>query len=533
MDSRVVQNEVHENDEHYSYIVPSEQVTHGEEEQHFDHEKKSVLNKVKAKAMKIKDSIKKHGHQVLDGSREYNNEDQHHLDDHDIDEDKDMDEDTQVHETPIHENEDVKTATPTCEQVETLGKSGIDFGSTTVMADEAHHDSLPSTTDIDQNIATEPANTFSAEKKRGLPKDNLDWSIGLEEEPYSPRNRPEAYTPPKYQTKVTDPTEVVKEETEITPVEESFARMNVQDEPKSTPELNVQPTIADSEYPHVGNHDHLVPHLSAEMKTQYPSSECHKQFTQGTISPSINSNMENVTDSGQTFNTMTITAEEHSCYEENTDKVVSPKDVIASGVGSDEKDDIKDKVVTNEEQQKSGDVSNMFGSTALYGKNIAHSLTEKLAPVYEKVAGVGSAVKSKVSGTSTGGVETETKNEVKEQDTGVSVKDYLAEKLRPGEEDKALSEVISEALYKRKEEPVKNEHHLDDEDEKICEESCVHSGKGVVEKLKGVVGSWFGKSEGKGGEDLSKNTNSGAELEQVNQVVDENKSSPIEEQGTS
>jgi len=35
-----------------------------------------------------------------------------------------------------------------------------------------------------------------------------------------------------------------------------------------------------------------------------------------------------------------------------------------------------------------------------------------------------------------------------------------------------------------------------------------------------------------GGEDLSKNTNSGAEVEQVHQVVGEIKSGPIEEQGT-
>lgn len=35
-----------------------------------------------------------------------------------------------------------------------------------------------------------------------------------------------------------------------------------------------------------------------------------------------------------------------------------------------------------------------------------------------------------------------------------------------------------------------------------------------------------------GGEDLSKSTNSGAEVEQVHQVVGGNKSSPFEEQGT-
>lgn len=277
----------------------------------------------------------------------------------------------------------------------------------------------------------------------------------------------------------------VKDETEITPVEESFARMNVQDESKSIPELNLQPTVVDSEYPHV---DEFEPHLSAAMQTQYPSSESHEQFTQETISPNISKNLQNVTDSGQTVNTITTTVEEPSCYEANTCKVISPKDVTASEAGSVEKDDRQDNVVTNnEEQPKSGDGSNMSGSTAEYGKNIAHSLTQKLAPVYDKVAGVGSAVKSKVSGTSSRGVGTETENEVKEQDKGVSVKDYLAEKLRPGEEDKALSEVISEALHKRKEEAVKNEHHGGDD-----------TGKGVVDKLKGVVGSWFGKSEGKG-----------------------------------
>jgi len=74
-------------------------VTHSEEEEHYNDEKKSVLNKVKAKAKKIKDRIKKHGHQVLDGNRECN-EDQHNLDDNDLNEDEDMNEDTQVPETP-------------------------------------------------------------------------------------------------------------------------------------------------------------------------------------------------------------------------------------------------------------------------------------------------------------------------------------------------------------------------------------------------------------------------------------------------
>ncbi|XP_061369533.1 low-temperature-induced 65 kDa protein-like isoform X2 [Gastrolobium bilobum] len=441
MDSRVVESQVHENDEHHPYNVASQQVAHGAEEPHSDHEKKSVLNKVKAKAKKIKDTIKKQGQHVLDHGHEYNNEDQHIPDDHDLDEDEETVEDPEVQGAPMYESEAVKSATPTSEQVRNLGKSGTNFGGARVMGEEHHQDPLvvgdSSTTEINQTISSDPDKKFAGEEKPGQYKVNLERPIGLDEDPHAPGSKPEAYIPPNYQTKVTDPRGAGIDEIEITPVEESFAEMKVHDEPKHTPEPNVKPTIVDTQYSPAGSH---------------------------------------------------------------------------------------------EEQQKSGDASNMSGSTAEYGKNIAHSMAEKLAPVYGKVAGVGSAVKSKVSGTITGGVRTETKNGVEEEDKGVSVKDYLAEKLRPGEEDKALSEVISEALHKRKEEePVKIEHEnldiVDDKSEKVYEESSVKSpGKGVVDKLKGVVGSWFGKSEENqssqvaGGEDLSENKNSGAEVEHVTKL---------------
>lgn len=274
----------------------------------------------------------------------------------------------------------------------------------------------------------------------------------------------------------------------------------MQDEPKHTQEPNVEPTTVDSEYPPSGSHDQFVPHLSSETQTKYPSAGSHDQFNQETLSTNVNRNLENPTETGQTFNNISTTVEEQPLNKANTDEVVSSDDVITSEEGLGEKDEIKDKVITNEEQQKSGDDSNISGSSAQYGKNIAQSVTQKLTPVYEKVAGVGSAVKSKVAGTTTVGNGTETQNGVKEQDKGVSVKDYLAEKLKPGEEDKALSEVISEALYKPKEDAVKKEdRNLDGGDEKVSEESSVNSpGKGVVGKLKGVVGSWFGKSEEKG-----------------------------------
>ncbi|KAI3859527.1 hypothetical protein MKX03_015332 [Papaver bracteatum] len=52
--------------------------------------------------------------------------------------------------------------------------------------------------------------------------------------------------------------------------------------------------------------------------------------------------------------------------------------------------------------------------------------------------------------------------QVKEHDTGVSVKDYLVENLSPGEKDKPLSEVISGVMYKPKEEfPDKVAENMD------------------------------------------------------------------------
>lgn len=133
---------------------------------------------------------------------------------------------------------------------------------------------------------------------------------------------------------------------------------------------------------------------------------------------------------------------------------------------------------------------------------------------------------------------------VEGQDKGISVKDYLAEKLKPGEEDRALSEVISEAfhtkevnqekptatsrpvsdvisdaLHKQKEEPDETDRPMrkvtgsedvarrlgTHENDDSSKESNINSsfiinnsstcGNGVVDKVKGAVGSWFRKGD--------------------------------------
>uniref|UniRef100_M4D1V7 Pre-mRNA cleavage factor Im 25 kDa subunit n=1 Tax=Brassica campestris TaxID=3711 RepID=M4D1V7_BRACM len=76
-----------------------------------------------------------------------------------------------------------------------------------------------------------------------------------------------------------------------------------------------------------------------------------------------------------------------------------------------------------------------------YGNKVISMVT----PVYEKVKGTGAIVMKKLP-FSSGGTHTERENK-QGQDKGISAKEYLTKKLRPGEGDKALSEVVTEKLH--------------------------------------------------------------------------------------
>ena len=202
------------------------------------------------------------------------------------------------------------------------------------------------------------------------------------------------------------------------------------------------------------------------------------------------------------------------------DKAVSAKNVVASKLGYGEKDNNM-----SSEVHESGDYTKSSSESASpveYGKKIAAIVAEKLTPMYEKVAEAGSNVMSKVHGggsDSTSGnvveiIESESATVVEGQDKGVLVKDYFMEKLRPGDEDRELSEVISDALHKRNEEPEKVEKRpmgkvteseevalrLETKRDENCGESMQESfvdnqAQGsVVDRFKGVVGTWFGLS---------------------------------------
>ncbi|KAF7813202.1 putative purine permease 4 [Senna tora] len=622
-------------------------VDEAEEHYHGDeHEKKSVLKKVKAKAKKIKDTIKKHGndHDHPEGH-------QHIPDDHDLDEEDEEDEeiveDPEIHGAPMYESA-------------AIGSSTLPDERPRVVLHSANTESN------DQNRG----NDFGGEEGYGVQRIvNLEKPTGLIEDPDGPRS-----TPTTYQNQNIHPSGAgvlplpSAAEIDIIPVQKSFTTMKLHDDPKPKLSSNL-PSQTHNHYPHDQNLPHLPtsthyppasipshekqsPHIEYEPMEKDKPSEQSITFTD-TISPvsSVIANTDKIRtthedhktkDANTNVSTMLGTspmeygkkiAEEQSHYEpmekpsekqstfiDNDKTTLTHQDYKTKDANFDdifntnasslsgtspmeygkkiaeeqshyhyepmEKPSEKqstfidnDKTTLTHQDHKTKDadfdadfstnVSSMSGTSPMeygtkiaeeqshhhyepmekpsekqstftendkttlthgghktkdadfdanassmsgtspteYSKKIAASLTEKLAPVYERVAGVGNAVKSRVSGTTSGG-----------DDNGVSVKDYLVEKLRPGDEDRALSEVISETLQKHKEEDKTGEtEHVKlgkvTESEKVkkrlgesgeeksekgggYEEGYVNSSeKGMVDKVKNVVGSWFGKTE--------------------------------------
>lgn len=227
----------------------------------------------------------------------------------------------------------------------------------------------------------------------------------------------------------------------------------------------------------------------------------------GTIQPDHNTgDVKQSNQSGGTY-----TEKISSATSAIADKAISAKNVVASKLGfgsTDQVHDNRDVTPTNVQP----------GSTQAdqQGKPITSAVAEKLSPVYGKVAGAGTAVMSKFQGGKTASTGRDTSTEaVSEagQDKGVSVKDYFVEKLRPGEEDRALSEVISEKLQIHK--PGVKEQGGDSATAmpmgKVTESEEVRQRLGntegndnfVVNKIEETVGSMLGGTNKNGDEHQS------------------------------
>ncbi|KAJ9164172.1 hypothetical protein P3X46_023778 [Hevea brasiliensis] len=346
---------------------------HAAEGENEHHQEKSVLKKVKAKARKIKHTLKLHGH---GHNYDQNLHREGHIpDDHDLDKEDDKNEE--------FDDPEVRNGG---------GGSSIYCCWETSNIKEVPHTPLNKPKSIspgivEQTKGTDPIGTFAREQEaiRGQTEVNLERPTGLEEDPHARKDRPGDHNPSNYQTKAN-----------------SSDTHNLQENPR------------------------LVSKIASGKSQDLPS------YDTGEKASKQSSYVEKIS----------------SATSAVAGKAISATNVVASKLGYEEKDDAKEREM-HQRQDKAKAASPME-----YGKRIVTNVAERLSPAYEKVAETGSTVMSKMHGTRAGtGFEVERK--ANKQDRGVSVKDYVAEKLKPGEEDGALSELISEALHKKKPEAEK------------------------------------------------------------------------------
>ncbi|KAL3507346.1 hypothetical protein ACH5RR_032728 [Cinchona calisaya] len=495
----------------------------GEHQHH--HEKKSVLKKVKAKAKKIKDTLTKHGH----GHDDHEHERDHSRDeDEGDDEDEEMVEDPEVHGAPIYESTAIRSAIPAqgvnLEKPTAIGEDRYggqvtdkNLGTTGPVLQGQFRENLgrPLATEVvhvpEDKGTSFPPETYETKGASGVLKEDdnvvpqghrIGVPEGLEEDPRAQKNRPGVSPPLNYETKVPDPTGKGGEEIGVTPLLRSFDKMGIYDD--SVPKTEAK----SGRKGYTGSRDQFAPQpnpTEAEFEL--------KDSTPKSYDPSKPEDLPRDTVTGK--------LSDHGGYVEKisvatsiiADKAVSAKNIVASKLGYGGNEGAKAR-----EMEENKDAAKSGSSPTEYAHKVAATVTEKLAPVYGKVVDAGSSVMLKVKGsTGTGheGVETSCG---RVPDKGVSVKEYLVEKLKPGEEDKALSEVISDTLNKKKDAVVETgetkpmgkvteseevARHLGTgkegkrEGDDAIAAGSESSGKTVVDRLKGAVSSWISK----GGED--------------------------------
>ncbi|XP_048325771.2 low-temperature-induced 65 kDa protein isoform X3 [Ziziphus jujuba] len=536
MDSEIVDphSHIHEQD--------PDSVAHAEVDEH-DHEKPSVLKRVKAKAKKIKETLKNHGHgHNHDHDHDYDyHHDGHIPDDHDLDEEDDEDEkievDPEIHGAPkisgmphgdplaskeeagVKFNDPAKISVPP--QEANIGKPNSNFERATVISEEPKAPvNTKESSDPSRTLVSGPGGNL------GESKVNLERPKGMQEDPHAPKDvHHQTRTPPNYQTKVSDPTGAGAEEVGVAPILSSFDKMKIHDdsEPNSKLGLTTQaPT---------GSHDQFSPEPFLSNSGNTPQ---NPQKMEENLDDIRNRNRNDRAAASANTNTYTSNPTSYtdkilSATNNITDKAISAKNAVASKLGYGNKDNTETHGAAHA-TNGSGDGTAKPSSATEYGKKIAATVTEKLTPVYGKVAGAGSTVMSKMHGSGTG-------NEPENKAKGVSVKDYFAEKLKPGDEDRALCDVISGSLHLRQLDPEKKaddqprpmgkvtqseevtrrlgtgEDKADKERQETVagyvnrpEEHEGGNGKGMVDKITGAMGSLFGL----GGGDRSSQTPQGS-----------------------
>ncbi|KAK6121698.1 hypothetical protein DH2020_044566 [Rehmannia glutinosa] len=370
----------------------------GEQGEHHHHgEKKSVLKKVKDKAKKIKDTIKKHGH-------------------------------GHEHEHEVYES--------------TVMRS-INLPKETNIRDDKHKHNIRDegitrpVLPLEPELSSSPAMEARKPDKLSVeePKIRIGPPVGLEEDPHSPKNSPAQIPPSNYQSKVADPTGAGGKEAEVAPLISQFDNLKFHHDSSSKPQLQ-------------------------QRSEQTPTKNQSNPESNPLGTPESNPETQ---DPAQD----TLAGKISSATSAVATTAISAKNAVASklGYGS----------------GPQGEGGQEYSS----GRSASEVASEYAGKVYEKIAGAG----------------------------GGETAAYLAEKFRPGDEDKALSEVITDAFHRKEATAVEKPGWKVTESEEVAARlgtavgkkregedalaaGAESSGEGMVERVKDAFGSWLGKSAG-------------------------------------
>ncbi|PWA74825.1 hypothetical protein CTI12_AA225720 [Artemisia annua] len=238
--------------------------------------------------------------------------------------------------------------------------------------------------------------------KENTPKGDVGKSSGMRVDPNAPGSR--TGYPANYETKVTDPTHTGGHEVGITDVLHSFHKMSVLDTPET--ESETKPFKSGKNEPDVytGSHDQFS--------------------TKQVDNPPLD----------------TIAADPSNKNSSYTQKITSATSAITGKAAA-----MKESVVGT--LSPSGDNKSAAKD---YVHKVADTVTGTVSPVYEKVVGAGSTVMSKMHGSGHDKTPGSTERTSLPASKGVGVKEYLMESFKPGDDDKVLSETITNALHRKK-----------------------------------------------------------------------------------
>ncbi|KAK0596366.1 hypothetical protein LWI29_014983 [Acer saccharum] len=367
-----------------------------------------------------------------------------------------------------------------------------------------------------------PSRTTPQQDRSGQTKVNLERPKGPEEDFAAPKDSSGDYTSSNHQTKVTDPTGNGGEAAGVTSILQSLEKMKVEDGSegmgKTRQEHDLQ-TARNEDHLHTGSHDQFSPELTSPkpftagretFDSTKPQEHDHKPSNQSSSYTDKNS-----------FPTTAI-----------ADKAVSAKNVVGdkdNTTGVHDHEGVGGRPSSDQSgyTEKLSYATSVIADRAISAKNVV-ALKLGYGEKDNEVPGTGTYSTANQQ-------QQQQQHSVEgnnhEKGGGGSLKGYLAEKLKPGEEDKALSEVITESLHKRKPEQQQKQeaaprpvgevisdamHKRNDDPDgevssrpmgKVTESEEVArrlgntkddqalGNKGMVDKIKGAVGSWLGTGD--------------------------------------